>query len=94
MKGLKTTALVAILTFSICSAASAGTITGSRTNATISKTGTITGSRTDTATESRTGTITGSRTDSTTQATEDISSSALRTDLFAYAIEVMFSFAW
>lgn len=51
----------ATLTLSLVTVSYAGTITGSRTSASGSRTGTITGSRTGTITGSRAGTITGSR---------------------------------
>jgi len=51
----------AVLTFSLAMVSYAGTITGSRTSASGSRTGTITGSRAGTITGSRAGTITGSR---------------------------------
>lgn len=51
-----------ILMFSLATVALGGTITGSKTGSSVSRTGTITGSRTGTITGSRTGTITGSRT--------------------------------
>ena len=50
-----------LLVLSFVTISKAGTITGSRTGMTGSRTGTITGSRTGTITGSRIGTITGSR---------------------------------
>jgi carbohydrate-binding DOMON domain-containing protein len=49
-----------ILTLSLVSVSYAGTITGSKTVASVTRTGTITGSRAGTITGSRVGTITGS----------------------------------
>jgi hypothetical protein len=52
---------IGVLVLSFVTISYGGTITGSRTGATGSRTGTITGSRTGTITGSRVGTITGSR---------------------------------
>lgn len=51
----------ATLTLSLVTVSYAGTITGSKTSASGSRTGTITGSKAGTITGSRAGTITGSR---------------------------------
>lgn len=51
-----------ILMLSLATVTLGGTITGSKTGSSISRSGTITGSRTGTITGSRTGTITGSKT--------------------------------
>ena len=61
MTRLRKVAITGLLLVSFASFCYGGTITGSRTGASGSRTGTITGSRTGTITGSRTGTITGSR---------------------------------
>src|ERR1043166_7419699 len=58
MKTFKQISLATLLTLSLTTVSSAGTIPGSRTSG--SRVGTITGSRAGTITGSRTGTITGS----------------------------------
>lgn len=62
MKKGKKLLTATMLVFSLVTVALGGTITGSKTGSSVSRTGTITGSRTGTITGSRTGTITGSRT--------------------------------
>lgn len=62
MKNGKKLLTATILMFSLATGALGGTITGSKTGSSVSRTGTITGSRTGTITGSRAGTITGSRT--------------------------------
>lgn len=61
MTRLQRTIIAGVLMLCFATLSYGGTITGSRTGASGSRTGTITGSRTGTITGSRTGTITGSR---------------------------------
>jgi len=84
-----------VLMFSLATIALGGTITGSKTGSTVSRTGTITGSRTGTITGSRTGTITGSRTGDTP--TVDMSSSAIssiRENFMSRLIMLMINMPW
>ena len=84
-----------ILMFALATIALGGTITGSKTGSSISRSGTITGSRTGTITGSRTGIITGSRAGET--ATVNMSSSAIssiRENFTSRLVLLMINLPW
>ena len=91
----------AVLTFSLVTVSYAGTITGSRTSASGSRTGTITGSRAGTITGSRAGTITGSRAGTITGSrvgtitgSRDRTFATLEVDLLSRMITLLVNFGW
>jgi hypothetical protein len=94
MKQTQKIIMVCILTLLLSTVAFGGTITGSRTGASLSRVGTITGSKTGTITGSRTGTITGSGTVSTSVETQSLDRSSTRDALVYRLALLLISLPW
>jgi hypothetical protein len=96
MKNLKQIALAIVLTSSLTTIASGGTITGGRTTAV----GTITGGRTGTITGGRTGTITGGSTGTISESrpgmtpTENGSRMRIQEELLASFWSLLINLVW
>jgi outer membrane lipoprotein SlyB len=92
MMNLRKYATAGILTLSLVTLSYGGTITGSKTVVSATKTGTITGSRVGTITGSRVGTITGSS--SATGTSSPAVRTGLADEILLRLMAVVFTIGW